>query len=550
MFDDEKRDGARDEARAGEREMTTASAALANELDEVALVVAITDSVRDRAVADAAEARRYAELWEVCAERAARRTSGESFDAALDLELRTVSMTIGMRTNLSDRTIRARFDDAVMLVNAYPTLLQALERGAITSRHARVIMIESEPLTDPATRADYLERALELATSTTPGRLEGKLRRLAADLDREAAHERLATERTRRCVEVRDRANGMSELRAYLPSPVAHAIHDRLTELAKSDRPIDTFGRPAPTPQTCPICVDGFMRVAPAAAALITASNPDADARWEPCPNCVGHTDPAPGANVAERAGGGTGLDGFATSSPCGDGELDGTPDDPRSFDAVRADALADLLLAGTVPDDSRHSAINTIQGRIAITVPALALTGATDEIATQDGVGPIDLDLAMRLTAGATIWQRVLTDPLTGIPIAADTYRPPAELARFIEARDQDCRAPGCRRPAIRCDLDHTIPYAEGGTTSADNLAALCRYHHVAKHRGWTVVQGPNGQLTWMSPTGTTSIESPEPLGTPMSTAEVEYLIEHATSPPGRSRPPTEGPRFRPKAA
>jgi len=32
-------------------------------------------------------------------------------------------------------------------------------------------------------------------------------------------------------------------------------------------------------------------------------------------------------------------------------------------------------------------------------------------------------------------------------------------------------CRWPGCDRPAVDCDLDHTIPYSQGGLTHAANL-------------------------------------------------------------------------------
>ncbi|WP_394329712.1 HNH endonuclease signature motif containing protein [Mycobacteroides abscessus] len=39
--------------------------------------------------------------------------------------------------------------------------------------------------------------------------------------------------------------------------------------------------------------------------------------------------------------------------------------------------------------------------------------------------------------------------------------------------------RFPGCSQPAESADLDHSIPYAIGGHTSADNLKALCRKHY-----------------------------------------------------------------------
>jgi hypothetical protein len=42
--------------------------------------------------------------------------------------------------------------------------------------------------------------------------------------------------------------------------------------------------------------------------------------------------------------------------------------------------------------------------------------------------------------------------------------------LAEFVRCRDLTCRWPGCDTPAWHCDLDHTIPYADGGPTHASN--------------------------------------------------------------------------------
>ena len=41
--------------------------------------------------------------------------------------------------------------------------------------------------------------------------------------------------------------------------------------------------------------------------------------------------------------------------------------------------------------------------------------------------------------------------------------YVPSKALADFVRCRDLTCRWPGCDRPATDCDLDHTIPYADG---------------------------------------------------------------------------------------
>jgi len=84
--------------------------------------------------------------------------------------------------------------------------------------------------------------------------------------------------------------------------------------------------------------------------------------------------------------------------------------------------------------------------------------------------------------------------------------YRPPASLQHLIRVRQRTCAFPGCRRPAARCDQDHTLPYHRGGRTCECNLAPLCRAHHAAKQAsGWRLEQPSPGQLTWTTPSGRT---------------------------------------------
>ena len=83
------------------------------------------------------------------------------------------------------------------------------------------------------------------------------------------------------------------------------------------------------------------------------------------------------------------------------------------------------------------------------------------------------------------------MTDPLSGtvVDVGRTRYRPPAALADLVRARDASCTHPGCEVPASRCDIDHVQAWAEGGTTSLDNLTCLCQAHHRLKHTpGWSL--------------------------------------------------------------
>jgi hypothetical protein len=54
--------------------------------------------------------------------------------------------------------------------------------------------------------------------------------------------------------------------------------------------------------------------------------------------------------------------------------------------------------------------------------------------------------------------------------------YRPSRKLQHLVRARSARCTAPGCSRPAARCDLDHTVPWDQGGITCECDLAPPCK--------------------------------------------------------------------------
>ncbi|WP_137844449.1 HNH endonuclease signature motif containing protein [Microbacterium sp. 2FI] len=185
--------------------------------------------------------------------------------------------------------------------------------------------------------------------------------------------------------------------------------------------------------------------------------------------------------------------------------------EDPRTLAELRADILVDMLLTAAPTGHGRADALGAIQGRVQITVPVLTAAGIGDEPALLAGYGPIDRETAARLAADAPGWDRVMTHPHTGVPLAVDRYHPSAELRRFLGVRDERCRFPGCIQRPWRCDVDHTVDAAYGGPTCHENLAHLCRRHHTVKHAtAWTVRQLENGILEWTSPTGRPYVDKP----------------------------------------
>ncbi|WP_264000365.1 HNH endonuclease signature motif containing protein, partial [Mycobacterium intermedium] len=58
---------------------------------------------------------------------------------------------------------------------------------------------------------------------------------------------------------------------------------------------------------------------------------------------------------------------------------------------------------------------------------------------------------------------------------------------------------------------LDHTIPYAQGGPTHAGNMKCYCTFHHLVKtFLGWTEKQLADGTLILTSPGGDTHVTTP----------------------------------------
>ena len=110
------------------------------------------------------------------------------------------------------------------------------------------------------------------------------------------------------------------------------------------------------------------------------------------------------------------------------------------------------------------------------------------------------------------------LTTPL--IPVARGPcdhahgeagYHPSRKLRHLIRARSATCTAPGCTRPAARCDLDHTVPWDQGGITCECGLAPLCRHHHRLKQaEGWQLEQPGPGVLKWRTPSGRSYATTP----------------------------------------
>jgi len=180
------------------------------------------------------------------------------------------------------------------------------------------------------------------------------------------------------------------------------------------------------------------------------------------------------------------------------------SPDDARSMDMKRADALTHLatqILRESQDEVRPHRRPISVN----VTVDLPTLLGLAENPGQLAGYGAIPASLARSLASDAR-WRRFITDPTTGalLDYGRESYDPPQALVDFLVARDRTCRFPGCRAPARLADLDHAQSWEEGGSTSAQNLGALCRRHHRLKtHGGWKLSSELDGSCAWTSPEG-----------------------------------------------
>ena len=174
------------------------------------------------------------------------------------------------------------------------------------------------------------------------------------------------------------------------------------------------------------------------------------------------------------------------------------------SIDLFRADALSELA-STYLQKNFEGNFLGKKPVSLQLIMDMATLVGLKETPGQLVGYGPIPAKIA-RTLAGDAKWQKFIVDPLTGglIDYGRSVYEPPTALRDFIIARDRTCRFVGCAQPARRCDIDHAIPWEEGGKTTPENMGALCRRHHIMKtHGGWKLKSFADGSCQWESPSG-----------------------------------------------
>lgn len=417
---------------------------------------------------------------------------------AVDRARQALVAELATGAGASETTTWTLVETAIELVDHLPGVLDTMRTGLIGDRQARQVVRHGGDLPDAAKaafEAGVLDSLAADRTAAGVGRAARRWRDRVHPVTPAERHTRAAHERA---VHLDPAPDGMAWLTAFLPAVQASAIFDKIDQVART-----LGGDPEET-----------RTLAQRRADVLTALALDSGT-WSDVCGVAGISDGdvlggrsrsddrdrepgCPSTVTPDRAGH------LATVTPDEHraGHLTVTPDEHRAGGFAGTEA-------GPAPPGTIDPRLLSLRPTVAVTVPVLTLLGRSEEPGNLDGYGPIDPATARALAANAPSFIRILTHPETGavLSVGRDRYAVPADLRTWLRLRDQTCRFPGCSRVAVRCDVDHTVAFREGGArgrTDAGNLAHLCRKHHRLKHTTrWSVEQRLDGELTWTSPTG-----------------------------------------------
>ena len=418
-----------------------------------------------KAAAAAAQAREAAELHasrvagDGAGDDAVAGARSEVGAAARDLR-RGVAAEIALARRESPHRGGRHLGLADALVAEMPHTFAALAVGRISEWRATILVRETAVLTaaDRATvDAELAGDPAALATLEALGdrALAARATQVAYRVDPRSVVARASRAEGERCVTVRPAPDTMAYLTALLPvrdAVTAHTALARAADTARSTGDPRTRGQlMADTLVTTLATTLGSTLDSTVGSTLGTATgDPGVSAR-------PGPEDVALRLVMTDRAL----LDG--DDEPA---HLDGYGTVPASW----ARALVASTLDPEVPDHP-----------VVVPGPGRARRGDTV------GVDPLD-PLAVVVPPAARVFvKRLLTDAVGAVTAMDSRARlAPTSLAALVRTRDLGtCRTPWCDAPARH--VDHVVPHARGGPTSAANSPGLCQACNLTKElAGW----------------------------------------------------------------
>ena len=445
--------------------------------------------------------------------------------------------------HMSQPSAAGQMDRAAEVPERLPRTFAALGAGQIHPVHLRIVEEETRYLSDAdAAKADAL--LAQTAPGQTFGELRYAARKLVLTLDPDIARKR--KEAARREAHVRrfqEESGNAGMVARELPSDEVLASWQHVEQRALDLRAAGVPGtlQDLRVRAYLDLLQERDSRAAPEGPAASEGPGQDQAATDQPRLDTAPPGPPRTGTGLADPDG------------PDGSGSGPGGSSGPGSGPGGSSGPGSGPGGSGPTPRPAPDAG-PSLAALVTITIPLATYQGRSDTPGQADGYGILDGDDARDLAAAAarhpsTRWCLTALNPdgtaashacLRGrhpppgigsphypltlktplIPVArgpcdharAETgYHPSRALQHLIRARSATCTAPGCRRPAARCDLDHTVPWDQGGLTCECDLAPLCRHHHRAKQaEGWRLAQPEPGILVWRTPSGRTYATAP----------------------------------------
>ncbi|GAA5146621.1 HNH endonuclease signature motif containing protein [Nocardioides marinquilinus] len=201
---------------------------------------------------------------------------------------------------------------------------------------------------------------------------------------------------------------------------------------------------------------------------------------------------------------------------------------DPRDHGARLLDALVETCrrvqhLTGPDALPTAHG----VSARLTVTIDHRALEGTLGGDGLLGSGQSISATAVRRLACDAEVLPAVLGTDGQVLDLGRTRRLVTTPLWSALVLRDRHCTFPGCTRPPVACEAHHLRHWADGGVTSLDNLALLCRRHHTTTHQTpWRVHLDPTTRRpAWTPP--------PRPDGPP------PFTFHRGVDPPVPSRPP-----------
>jgi hypothetical protein len=189
----------------------------------------IVASRAEMARLQALELRHLAALTETVQASTEPGSGGEN----MELAFRSLTAELTVACRVSARTMQARLGEGHLLSTQYPATLAALQSGRSQAGHVRIILLHGRSIADAEARARYEGIVLQKAALVTPGRLAKHAQLTAARVGKVSFEDRHRKAREARYVRLTDDDDGMSTVSLYVPTLLAAAIWDRLTQQAK-----------------------------------------------------------------------------------------------------------------------------------------------------------------------------------------------------------------------------------------------------------------------------------------------------------------------------